>query len=83
MVAGAQGVWGEVTLRSCDGRVPVVVQWVNDPVFLCGSASSIPGQAEWVKSLVLPQVAAEAWIQSLACELPYATDAAIKNKGKY
>ena len=30
-----------------------MVQWDNDPACLCGSMSSIPGVAQWVKDLEL------------------------------
>ena len=30
-----------------------MLQWVNDPVYLCGIAGSIPGLVQWVKDLVL------------------------------
>ena len=43
----------------------------------CGGVGSVPGLAQWVKgprvATAEAQVAAEAWIQSLAQELPYAT----------
>ena len=47
---------------------------------------SIPGLAQWVKDLALPQavvqVTDEALIQPLAWELPYAAGVAVKRKKK-
>ena len=31
--------------------VPAMVQWVNDLACLCGGASSISNQVDWVKDL--------------------------------
>ena len=38
------------------GVVAVVAQWVNDLACLCGSASSIPSPAQWIRDLVLLQL---------------------------
>ena len=48
--------------------VPAVVQWVNDPVCLCGGAGSIPGLAHQLKEsgVAAAVVATPAWILSLA-----------------
>ena len=48
----------------------------------CGGMGSIPGPAQWVKGSTVAtaatQVTAEAQLPSLAQELPYAVDVAIK-----
>ena len=46
----------------------------------CGGTGSIPSPAQWVKGSGTAATAAQ--IQSLARELPYAVDAAIKKKIK-
>ena len=46
--------------------VPVVAQWVKNPISIHEDAGSIPGLAQWVKDPVIPQagvyVADVAWI---------------------
>ena len=39
-------------------RIPVVAQWVNDPVCLCGVAGSIPSLVQWVKGFGVDTVVA-------------------------
>ena len=43
-----------------------------------GGVGSVPGSVQWVKGSGV--ASAEAWIQSLAWELPYAMATAITNK---
>ena len=63
-----------------------MAQQVKNPTSTCEGADSIPGLAQWVKDLLLPQaavyVAAAAPILPLAQELPSATDLAVKGKKK-
>ena len=46
--------------------VPIVVRWVKNPTSIHEDVDSIPGPAQWVKNLALPQTAAQvadvAWI---------------------
>ena len=55
-----------------------MAQWVKNLT----AATLIPSLAHWDKGLVIAavvvQVRVAAWVQSLAQELPYAMDAAIK-----
>ena len=63
-----------------------MVQWVNDPAFVCGAAGSIPGPVQCVKDLALLHL----WCRSQILlsldpwlwNLPYAVGAAEKEKKK-
>ena len=63
-----------------------MVQWVKNPTVMVRVPGSIPSPAQWVKwcgvAEAVAEVAAMAWIQSLAQELPYAASAAILKKKK-
>ena len=61
-----------------------MAQCVKNTTTVAWDAGWIPGPAQWVKGsgtvTAVVQVAAEAWIQSLAWELPYAAGVALKKK---
>ena len=65
-----------------------MAQWVKTltavGVGCCGGTSLVPDLTDWVKgsgvALALVQVTAAAWIQSLARELPDASDVAMRKK---
>ena len=60
-----------------------MVQCVNDPASVCGSASLIPCPAQWVKDpALLAQVTTLAQIRSLTWELPYTACMAKTGKKK-
>ena len=64
-----------------------MAQQVKDPMLMRTSVKegSIPGLAQWVKDLTLPQAVvptATAPIRPLAWEFPYAAGAAVKRKNK-
>ena len=64
--------------------VPIVAQWVQNPISIREDAGSIPVFTQWDQDLVLLwlwcRMEAIAPIRPLAWELPYATSVALKRK---
>ena len=55
-VGGCKSSWAKD--QTCAMGVPIVAQWVGNPTGLHEEMDSIPGLAQWVEDLALPQVTA-------------------------